>query len=92
MNTVLYEVKDNVACITLNRPDEANSLNLEMALEFMHASIEASETPAVRAVIITGAGKMFSGGGDLKRFAAQEDRLRGHLKESAGDRRPGAHA
>jgi len=83
MKTVLYEMKDHVARITLNRPDEANSINLEMALELMHASIQASESPAVRAVIITGAGKMFSGGGDLKSFAAQEDRLPGHLKQVA---------
>src|SRR5215471_20398165 len=81
MKTVLYEVKDHVAHVTLNRPDAANALNLEMALELMHASIQASEDPAVRAVIITGAGKMFSGGGDLKGFAEQADRLPGHLKE-----------
>jgi 2-(1,2-epoxy-1,2-dihydrophenyl)acetyl-CoA isomerase len=83
MNTLLYEVKDHVARITLNRPDAANALNMEMGLDLMHASIRASEDPAVRAVILTGAGKMFSGGGDLKSFAAQEDRLPGHLKEVA---------
>jgi 2-(1,2-epoxy-1,2-dihydrophenyl)acetyl-CoA isomerase len=76
-------VKDHVARITLNRPDAANALNMEMGLDLMHASIRASEDPAVRAVILTGAGKMFSGGGDLKSFAAQEDRLPGHLKEVA---------
>ena len=81
MNTLLYEVKDHVARITLNRPDAANALNLEMGRDLMHASIRASEDPAVRAVILTGAGKMFFGGGDLKSFAAQEERLRGHLKE-----------
>jgi 2-(1,2-epoxy-1,2-dihydrophenyl)acetyl-CoA isomerase len=83
MNTLLYEVKDHVARITFNRPDAANALNMEMGLDLMHASIRASEDPAVRAVILTGAGKMFSGGGDLKSFAAQEDRLPGHLKEVA---------
>src|SRR2546421_7995920 len=83
MNTLLYEVKDHVARITLNRPDAANALNMEMGLDLMHAAIRASEDPAVRAVILTGAGKMFSGGGDLKSFAAQEDRLPAHLKEVA---------
>jgi 2-(1,2-epoxy-1,2-dihydrophenyl)acetyl-CoA isomerase len=83
MNTLLYEVQDHVACITFNRPDAANALNMEMGLELMHASIRASEDPAVRAVLLTGAGKMFSGGGDLKSFAAQADRLPGHLKEVA---------
>lgn len=81
MKTLLYEVKDHVARITFNRPDAANALDLQMALDLMHASIQASEDPAVRAVLITGAGKMFSGGGDLKSFAAQGDALPGHLKE-----------
>jgi 2-(1,2-epoxy-1,2-dihydrophenyl)acetyl-CoA isomerase len=83
MDTLLYEVKDHVARITFNRPDAANALNMEMGRDLMHASIRASEDPAVRAVILTGAGKMFSGGGDLKSFAAQEDRLPAHLKEVA---------
>jgi len=83
MDTLLYEVKDHVARITFNRPDAANALNMEMGRDLMHASIRASEDPAVRAVILTGAGKMFSGGGDLKSFAAQEDKLPAHLKEVA---------
>jgi 2-(1,2-epoxy-1,2-dihydrophenyl)acetyl-CoA isomerase len=83
MKTLLYEMKDHVARITFNRPDAANSLDLQMALDLMHASIQASEDPVVRAVLITGAGKMFSGGGDLKSFAAQGDALPGHLKEVA---------
>jgi 2-(1,2-epoxy-1,2-dihydrophenyl)acetyl-CoA isomerase len=83
MKTLLYEVKEHVARITFNRPDAANALDLQMGLDLMHASIQASEDPAVRAVLITGAGKMFSGGGDLKSFAAQEDKLPGHLKEVA---------
>src|SRR4051812_40803283 len=83
MKTLLYEVKDHVARITLNRPDAANALDMEMARDLMHVSIRASEDPAVRAVILTGAGKMFSGGGDLKSFAAQGDALPGHLKEVA---------
>src|SRR3989442_14371209 len=83
MDTLVYEVKDHVARITLNRPDAANALNMELGRDLMHASIRASEDPEVRAVILTGAGKMFSGGGDLKSFAAQEDHLAAHLKEVA---------
>ena len=81
MKAITYEVKDHVARITFNRPDAANALDMQMALDLMHASIQASEDAAVRAVLITGAGKMFSGGGDLKSFAAQGDALPGHLKE-----------
>ena len=71
MKTLIYEVKEGVARITFNRPDAANALDMQMGLDLMHASIQASEDPAVRVVLITGAGKMFSGGGDLKSFAAQ---------------------
>ena len=83
MSTLLCEVKDHVARITFNRPDAANALDLEMGRELMQAAIRVSEDAAVRAVILTGAGRMFSGGGDLKSFAAQEDRLPAHLKEVA---------
>jgi 2-(1,2-epoxy-1,2-dihydrophenyl)acetyl-CoA isomerase len=82
--TLLYDVKNNVARITLNRPDAANALDARMGQELMHVSIRASEDAAVRAVILTGAGKMFCGGGDLKHFAGQEERLPAHLKELAG--------
>src|SRR5438105_346987 len=51
MNTLLYEVKDHVARITLNRPDAANALNMEMGLDLMHASIRASEDPGVRSAL-----------------------------------------
>ena len=83
--TLLYEVKDHVARITLNRPDAANALDAQMGHELMLASIQASEDPSVRAVILTGAGKMFCGGGDRKHFAAQGERLPAHLKQLAGE-------
>src|SRR5438067_11244005 len=83
MSTLLYEVKDHVARMTFTRPAAPNALDMEMVRELMHAAIRASEDPAVRAVILTGAGRMFSGGGDLRTFAPQEDRLAGHLKEVA---------
>ncbi|HUQ76343.1 MAG TPA: enoyl-CoA hydratase-related protein [Burkholderiales bacterium] len=83
-STLLYEVKDNVARITLNRPDAANTLNAQMGHELMRVAIRASEDKSVRAVILTGAGRMFCGGGDLKHFATQEERLPAHLKELAG--------
>jgi 2-(1,2-epoxy-1,2-dihydrophenyl)acetyl-CoA isomerase len=83
-STLLFEVKDQVARITLNRPESANALNLDMGRDLMHAAIRCSEDASVRAVVLTGAGRMFCGGGDLKLFAAQEERLPAHLKELAG--------
>ena len=82
--TLGYELKDHVARITLNRPDSGNALDGEMGRELMHAAIRCSEERAVRAVLLTGAGRMFSAGGDLKSFAAQGDGLPAHLKELAG--------
>jgi 2-(1,2-epoxy-1,2-dihydrophenyl)acetyl-CoA isomerase len=80
-STLLFEIRDSVARITLNRPDAANALNLDMSKDLMHAALQCSEDPAVRAVIITGTGRMFCAGGDLKSFAAQGEHLAYHLKE-----------
>jgi 2-(1,2-epoxy-1,2-dihydrophenyl)acetyl-CoA isomerase len=79
-----FELQDHVARITLNRPDAANALDAEMGRELMHAAIRCSEDRAVRAVLLTGAGRMFSAGGDLKSFATQGEALPAHLKELAG--------
>jgi 2-(1,2-epoxy-1,2-dihydrophenyl)acetyl-CoA isomerase len=68
---LLFEVKDFVAHLTLNRADAANAFDLELAREFGDAVRRSVEDPAVRAILITGAGRMFCAGGDLKAFVAQ---------------------
>ena len=80
---VLYEVRDAVAHVTLNRPNAANAINLPLAQELAQASIEADEDPAVRAVLIKAApgSKMFCAGGDLRSFAGEPDRTPALLKE-----------
>lgn len=80
-STLQFDVNANIARITLNRPDAANALNLDMSKELMQVALECSETPSIRAVIITGNGRMFCAGGDLKSFAAQGEKLAYHLKE-----------
>ena len=80
-DTLLFEVSGNVARITLNRPDAANSLNESMGRELMLAAIRCDEDPDIRAVVLTGAGKMFSAGGDLKSFAAFGNDTGAKLKE-----------
>ena len=80
-STILFEVNNNVARITMNRPEAANALNAEMGKDLMHAALRCSEDPEIRAVILTGAGRLFSGGGDLKSFAAHGDNMPYHLKE-----------
>jgi len=79
--TLLFEVRDGVARITLNRPDAANSLNMEMARDFHAAAVRCDVDPDIRAVLMTGTGSMFCAGGDLKSFSAQETSLPAHLKE-----------
>jgi len=64
MQSILFEVKDSVAYITLNRPDKFNSFNREMALQ-MQAALDECKNETVRAVYITGNGKAFSAGQDL---------------------------
>jgi len=79
--TLLFDIRDNVAHITLNRPNEANSINEEMGKDLMHAALRCDEDPEIRAVLISGAGKIFSGGGDLKAFLSKGDQLPYHVKE-----------
>ena len=64
MSSILFEIKNSVAYITLNRPDKLNSFNREMAL-LMQDALDKCKENAVRCVYITGAGKGFSAGQDL---------------------------
>jgi enoyl-CoA hydratase/carnithine racemase len=63
---LIYTKRGEVAEIVLNRPDALNALSLELYGELGDALIEASKDPEVQIVIITGAGRAFSTGGDLK--------------------------
>jgi 2-(1,2-epoxy-1,2-dihydrophenyl)acetyl-CoA isomerase len=73
--SIIYDVKDAVATITLNRPDAYNALNLALARDVFHATLEADEDREVRCLVITGAGKAFCAGGDVKDFAENPDRI-----------------
>ncbi len=79
--TLLFDVRDHVAHITLNRPDAANSINEDMGKDLMHAALRCDEDPEIHAVLLSGAGKIFSGGGDLKAFISKGDQLPYHIKE-----------
>ncbi len=78
---LIYEVRDGVAHVVLNREKAANALNLDLSRELMLAAIEADEDPAVRAVVVTGRGRMFCAGGDLQSFAGAGDAMPALLKE-----------
>lgn len=64
-NSILYEIKENILTITLNRPDRMNAFTVEMAYELIDAFRAASEDDEVRAIVVTGAGKAFCAGMDL---------------------------
>ncbi|MBK8087537.1 MAG: enoyl-CoA hydratase/isomerase family protein [Chitinophagaceae bacterium] len=65
MSTVLFEIKNSIAFITLNRPDKFNAFNREMALLLQNILDECASLNEIRSVYITGAGKAFSAGQDI---------------------------
>ncbi len=81
--TVQLEMRDAaVAVITLNRPDAVNALTTTMAHEFKSAVGEARERGA-RAIVLTGAGRAFCSGGDLREMQRMAEREGGFLRRAA---------
>ena len=66
MSSILFDIKDNIATITLNRPEAFNSVNTELAHELIKSLDECKRNNEVRAIILTGSGKAFCAGQDLK--------------------------
>lgn len=71
MSAVIYEVQGDIATLTLNRPESLNALNLAMIDDLRTSTARAAFDPAVRVVIVRGAGDHFMAGGDLKWFREQ---------------------
>src|SRR5436190_6337278 len=78
---LILDRRDGVATITLNRPDAYNALDLALGRELFHASLEVDEDADVRCVVITGAGKAFCAGGDVKGFVDNLPRIGVLVKE-----------
>jgi E-phenylitaconyl-CoA hydratase len=68
-DTLLFELTEHVAVITLNRPAVRNAMNRELRGSLVEALKRVGEDPEIRAAIITGAGNTFSAGADLKERA-----------------------
>lgn len=66
MSSVLFEVKEHIAFVTLNRPDKLNAFNREMALRLQDVLTECTQANNIRCVYLTGAGRAFSAGQDLE--------------------------
>ena len=69
-----YAIADHVATVTLNRPDAMNALTRELYAELEQAFIDAHQDPEVRCVILTGAGRAFCSGDDVKQIMLGEQR------------------
>jgi 2-(1,2-epoxy-1,2-dihydrophenyl)acetyl-CoA isomerase len=65
-DSVLYEVSDGLATITINRPEAMNAMNTEAKVALRDAAQAAAADPAVRAVLLTASGRAFCVGQDLK--------------------------
>ncbi|ULE32051.1 enoyl-CoA hydratase/isomerase family protein [Mycobacterium sp. IDR2000157661] len=81
--TLTFEQSGPIARITLNRPDAANGMNDTMTRE-LAAAAKRCDTDATKVVVLTGAGRFFCAGGDLKSFASAPDRG-AHIKGVADD-------
>lgn len=72
---IKYELINNIAVITLNRPDVLNSFNLKMAEELQSALLESGNAQEVRVICIKGEGRAFSAGQDLADITSKIDRI-----------------
>lgn len=81
---VLFTVADGIACITLNRPDAGNAIDLPMARALVQASIRCQTDDTIRCVVLTGAGRLFCAGGDVSLFQSAGDGVDALLSELAG--------
>ena len=80
---ILFDVSENIGVITLNRPDDANAIHKPMVEELLDIALRCYREADIRAVVLTGAGKMFCGGGDLKTFNSLGDDAANYVDQTA---------
>ena len=67
--TIILEKKENIAIITLNRPERLNAVNTQMMQELLSALDDVDEDDEIRVLVLTGAGRGFCSGDDVRRMA-----------------------
>ncbi|MFT3793818.1 enoyl-CoA hydratase-related protein [Flavobacterium sp.] len=72
MSSILLKIENQIGYLTLNRPEVFNSFNREMALELQSKLDQCANDASIRAIVITGAGKAFCAGQDLKEVTTPE--------------------
>ena len=70
MPDVLFEIRNQIAHLTLNRPEKLNAFNRSMAMELQDQLLACDEDDSVRVVLLTGSGRAFCSGQDLSEFPA----------------------
>ena len=83
--SIMYDVEDRIGTITLNRPERMNTFGDTLLADWADALRGAQDDPDVRVVVVTGAGRAFCAGADLKAGGEAGDVLRQEL--NAGERR-----
>ena len=78
---IIYEVKENVAYITFNRPEVGNAFSEDSFREIPKALMNVSKDDTIRAVVLTGNGKLFCGGGDINQFKEVIEKDNGGIPE-----------
>ena len=70
---IKVEIEERIATLTMNRPERLNALGAGMREQMLKALIELGDNPEVRVVLITGAGRAFCSGGDVKEMSERQD-------------------
>jgi 2-(1,2-epoxy-1,2-dihydrophenyl)acetyl-CoA isomerase len=81
MSTILFETTDHVARITLNRPQAANVIDMALARELLDVAVRCENDASIGAIVLTGAGKNFCFGGDLRGMVESGGDVEAFLKE-----------
>ncbi|CDO30934.1 enoyl-CoA hydratase/isomerase family protein [Mycolicibacterium porcinum] len=79
---VALEISDGVARLRLNRPEASNGMNVELLKTLHEAVLAIHADPAARVVLLTGEGRNFCAGGDVKTFEAKGEKLPDYLREA----------
>src|SRR5216684_2429449 len=79
------EIRERVGYVTFARPEAANTIHLQFGKEFLAAAVRMESTPGMRAVLMTGEGRNFCLGGDLRAMFATEHDIQSYLSELTTD-------
>jgi len=85
LDTLEFEREGRIAIIHLNRPDAANAFNYQLSSELYYVAKICDNDPDIKAVVLTGKGRFFSAGGDVKEMASFGDEVGVSMKRNADE-------